>query len=87
MPCSPRLPTQRKELLASSLMISARNLQKKCTEKISTMFSVPYDFNLFSNWYAVGLFDKSKECNHYLYYQMYNKTDNMFVKSKANDQV
>ncbi|KAI3360302.1 hypothetical protein L3Q82_014604 [Scortum barcoo] len=57
---------------------------KEFTERVAVMFSVPYDFNLYSNWYALGIFDKSKECNYDLYYEMYNNTDNTFIRGKAN---
>ena len=44
------------------------------------MFSVPFDFNLYSIWYAVGVFDKCRACDYDLYYQMYNDTGNMFTR-------
>ncbi|XP_008289425.1 hemolytic toxin Avt-1-like, partial [Stegastes partitus] len=58
---------------------------KQTTGKMAVMFSVPYDYSLYSNWYAVGIFDNSTECNRNLYDQMYNgSTDGPFVRGKAS---
>uniref|UniRef100_A0A672Z9L5 Uncharacterized protein n=1 Tax=Sphaeramia orbicularis TaxID=375764 RepID=A0A672Z9L5_9TELE len=57
---------------------------KKPTVKVAVMFSVPYDFNLYSNWFAVGIFNTCTECNYDLYYKMYNNTGQTFRRRKAD---
>lgn len=47
-------------------------------EKIAVMFSVPYDFNLHSNWYAV--------CDYDLHCEMYYQSDKTFIRGKASGQ-
>uniref|UniRef100_A0A3Q1IW98 Uncharacterized protein n=1 Tax=Anabas testudineus TaxID=64144 RepID=A0A3Q1IW98_ANATE len=59
--------------------------EQECKEKIAVMFSVPYDFNLYYNWYAVGVFDEKRQCDHNLYREMYYNTNKTFIRGKARD--
>ncbi|XP_062331099.1 actinoporin-like protein [Osmerus eperlanus] len=53
-------------------------------ETVAIMFSVPYDYNMYKNWFAVGIFGKGKECNEALYKEMYyNKEQKGFVREEA----
>ncbi|XP_005800208.1 DELTA-sagatoxin-Srs1a-like [Xiphophorus maculatus] len=52
---------------------------------MAVMFSVPYDRILFSNWLAVGIFNKGRKCDHSLYYKMYNGGESDFVRGKADE--
>uniref|UniRef100_A0A665VLC4 DELTA-sagatoxin-Srs1a n=1 Tax=Echeneis naucrates TaxID=173247 RepID=A0A665VLC4_ECHNA len=51
---------------------------------MAVMFSVPYDRNLYSNWFAVGIFDRGNNCDYNLYDIMYNGCENNFVRAKAD---
>ncbi|XP_062407561.1 uncharacterized protein LOC134098511 [Sardina pilchardus] len=52
--------------------------------KIAVMFSNPYDFSLYSNWYAVGVLGMEKSCDYELYNEMYNGVQMGFVRGKAS---
>ncbi len=52
---------------------------------MAVMFSVPFDFNLYSNWYAVGVFDVYTKCDHSLFKDMYYSAERGFVRAKAKD--
>lgn len=49
------------------------------------MFSVPYDYNIYKNWFALGIYAKGKECNESLYKEMYyNKEQQGFIREEAH---
>lgn len=56
---------------------------KSATEKIAIMFSVPYDYNLYKNWVAVGIYELGRECNEDLYKEMYYKNQSSFKREEA----
>ncbi|KAM6904764.1 DELTA-thalatoxin-Avl1a-like [Xenentodon cancila] len=56
---------------------------KQYRGKIAVMFSVPYDFNLYSNWYAIGMFGREKLCDKDLFDEMYKGGEKGFVRGKA----
>ncbi len=54
-------------------------------ETLAIMFSVPWDYNLYKNWFAVGIYPKGKECDQALYKEMYyQKNPQGFVREEAN---
>lgn len=57
------------------------------TEGLAIMFSVPWDYNLYENWFAVGIYNRGYKCNEALYKEMYyekNQKEHGFVREKAN---
>lgn len=56
--------------------------------KMVVMFSVPFDYGLYQNWLAVGVFPLETECNKKLFDQMYESKDCPdFVRRKADGSV
>lgn len=54
-------------------------------EILAIMFSVPFDYRMYKNWIAVGIYNQGKECNENLYKEMYyNKEQEGFVRQEAN---
>ncbi|XP_023147356.1 DELTA-sagatoxin-Srs1a-like [Amphiprion ocellaris] len=56
-------------------------------KKMAVMFSNPYNFNFYSNLYAVGLFDKNELVDYSLYDKMYYKTGIEFVRDHAGSDL
>ncbi|MGH0166416.1 UNVERIFIED_CONTAM: hypothetical protein FKN15_050767 [Acipenser sinensis] len=52
-------------------------------ECIAVMFSVPYDYNWYENWFAIGSFSVGTSCDNNLYNQMYHKEEKGFIRKQA----
>ncbi|XP_014048388.1 DELTA-stichotoxin-Hcr4a [Salmo salar] len=54
-------------------------------ETVALMFGVPWDYNVYKNWFAVGIFNKGRACDVSLYKEMYNeKNQKGFIREEAN---
>uniref|UniRef100_A0A669ECU3 Actinoporin-like protein n=1 Tax=Oreochromis niloticus TaxID=8128 RepID=A0A669ECU3_ORENI len=56
----------------------------RADKKIGVMFSVPFDYGLYCNWYAVGVFGRTTNCDYDLYRKMYHNPERGFVRGKAD---
>uniref|UniRef100_A0AAR2IWB8 Actinoporin-like protein n=1 Tax=Pygocentrus nattereri TaxID=42514 RepID=A0AAR2IWB8_PYGNA len=58
---------------------------KRCFGELAIMFSVPYDYNFFRNWFALGIYERPISCDYNLFYQMYyNNGSFTRAKGKGN---
>lgn len=58
---------------------------RHCNELVAVMFSVPFDYNIYKNWLAVGVFEKTRSCDEALYKHMYyEKNFTNFTRHEAN---
>ncbi|KAM4623707.1 DELTA-actitoxin-Afr1c-like isoform 1-T2 [Polymixia lowei] len=48
---------------------------RHCNELVAIMFSVPFDYNLYKNWYGIGIFEHTRACDEKLYKLMYYEKD------------
>lgn len=55
-------------------------------ESLAMMFSVPWDYNLYKNWFAVGVYKQDRACDGSLYKEMYyekKQKEHGFVREEA----
>ncbi|XP_061838216.1 actinoporin-like protein [Nerophis lumbriciformis] len=60
--------------------------QKDYIETMAIMFSVPWDYNFYKNWFAVGISKKGLKCDKNLFKLMYNEKkqqENGFVREES----
>ncbi|KAL7873652.1 hypothetical protein AOLI_G00127230 [Acnodon oligacanthus] len=50
--------------------------------ELAIMFSVPFNFNWFKNWFALGIFEPDIPCDNALFNQMYYDTG-LFTRGKS----
>lgn len=56
---------------------------RHCDEAMAVMFSVPFDYNLYKNWLALGVFEHTRACDEKLY--VYKSKDfTNFVRQEPN---
>lgn len=54
-------------------------------ETLAIMFSVPWDYNLYKNWFAVGIYPRGRNCDKDLFKEMYyEKNQQNFAREQAN---
>ncbi|XP_008293160.1 cytolysin Src-1-like [Stegastes partitus] len=56
---------------------------KRDDNKVAVMFSNPYDLNIYSNCFAVGIIDGNQPCDQSLYETMCYHTLEWFVRAQA----
>ncbi|KAJ8264565.1 hypothetical protein GJAV_G00150760 [Gymnothorax javanicus] len=60
-------------------------LERRSKDKdlLSIMFSIPYDYNLYKNWFAVGIYSEDRDVDESLFNEMYNDEKENFVRGEA----
>ncbi|XP_017578984.1 DELTA-stichotoxin-Hcr4a-like [Pygocentrus nattereri] len=51
--------------------------------ELAIMFSVPFSYSLYENWFALGIYERGISCDHNLFNQMYYKHSGPFRREKG----
>ncbi|KAL7873630.1 hypothetical protein AOLI_G00127010 [Acnodon oligacanthus] len=55
--------------------------------ELAIMFSVPFDYNLYKNWFALGIFEADIPCDYNLFKRMYYDVDGPFTRAKGTGSI
>ncbi|XP_058865875.1 DELTA-sagatoxin-Srs1a-like [Acipenser ruthenus] len=61
----------------------SENNKSKALSRFAIMFSVPYDYTKYENWFSIGLFDSERSCDESLFNLMYYEKGS-FVRDNAS---
>ncbi|KAL6478454.1 hypothetical protein MHYP_G00142890 [Metynnis hypsauchen] len=57
--------------------------EEKHVSELAIMFSVPFDYNLYENMFALGIYEPNKACDKNLYTEMYNGNGSIMAVALA----
>uniref|UniRef100_A0A0E9XZ40 Uncharacterized protein n=1 Tax=Anguilla anguilla TaxID=7936 RepID=A0A0E9XZ40_ANGAN len=58
--------------------------KNKAEYRLAIMFSVPFDYTYYENWFSLGLFKTTQACDYSLYNRMYYEEEKSFKREKAS---
>ncbi|CAL8360275.1 unnamed protein product [Boreogadus saida] len=67
------------DLMTADGQSNARNIPLK----LAVMYSVPFNYNTYTNWFAIGLMNSETKCCPELYNRMYYNDDSDFVRAQG----
>ncbi|XP_051566543.1 DELTA-stichotoxin-Hcr4a-like [Myxocyprinus asiaticus] len=54
---------------------------------LAIMFSVPYDYDKYENWFAVGIFDSDRSCDESLFNLMYYESGSFSRDNSSGNEI
>uniref|UniRef100_A0A8C4SV09 Uncharacterized protein n=1 Tax=Erpetoichthys calabaricus TaxID=27687 RepID=A0A8C4SV09_ERPCA len=61
-----------------------QNITNKC---LAIMFSVPFDYMYYDNWFGVGILKNDEACDQDLFKKMYYGNEHDFRRKRASDGI
>jgi hypothetical protein len=74
-----------REAATGAVGVITYRLGKNSNNRLAIMFSVPYDFNLYSSWFGLAFIDEHVPANEELYKEMYygKESENALDRKRA----